>query len=287
MTYRGHTMPVTTVTLSDSLGVVISGSMDSTIRVWKLPARDHDPYAPYDSSAAIQTLEGHTDVVWDVCLLPARPERSQSPTAPNGLSRRSESTLVSVSADGTAKVWEERSGRWTLRASYSDFGEGVVPTCLAVDNQDYSRVMIGLSNGLVKVYSVQEDKEMQTLGQEGAQVNAIVSHPTMPLVVTGHEDGYLHFIDLKEGAAPTPGLLAHPAPITSLSLSPLSPMGILSASVDCSVRLWDLQRKTSLQDLTGHRQRSDEGVTHVASHPELPIVASAGADGVVRLWGAG
>lgn len=53
------------------------------------------------------------------------------------------------------------------------------------------------------------------------------------------------------------------------------------------MRLWDLQRKTSLQDLNGHRQRSNEGVTHVASHPELPIIASAGADGVVRIWGAG
>lgn len=285
-TYRGHTMPVTTVTLSDNLGVVISGSMDSTVRVWKLPPRDHDPYAPYDSSDAIQTLEGHTDVVWDVCLLPARSDRTGSTTAPNGPVRRAEGILVSVSADGTAKVWEERNGRWTLQASYSDFGEGVTPTCLAIDNQDYSRVMIGLSNGLVKVYSVQEDREVQTLGQEGSQVNAIVSHPTMPLVVTGHEDGYLHFVDPK-ASAPTPGLLAHPAPITSLALSPLSPMGVLSASVDCSVRLWDLQRKTSLQDLTGHRQRSDEGVTYVASHPELPIVASAGADGVVRLWGAG
>lgn len=87
--------------------------------------------------------------------------------------------------------------------------------------------------------------------------------------------------------APTSSLLAHPRPITSLSLSPLSPTCVLSASVDCSVRLWDLQRKTSLQDLNGHRQRSNEGVTHVASHPELPIIASAGADGVVRIWGAG
>lgn len=53
------------------------------------------------------------------------------------------------------------------------------------------------------------------------------------------------------------------------------------------MRLWDLQRKTSLQDLNGHRQRSNEGVTDVASHPELPIIASTGADGVVRIWGAG
>ena len=59
---------------------------------------------------------------------------------------------------------------------------------------------------------------------------------------------------------------------------------MLTASVDCTVRLWDLAKKTSLQEFAGHRKRSDEGVCAVASHPDLPIVASAGADGVVRLW---
>ena len=61
-------------------------------------------------------------------------------------------------------------------------------------------------------------------------------------------------------------------------------MTFISASTDCTLRLWDLNKKTSIQDLGGHRKRADEGVCAVVSHPELPIVASAGADGVVRLW---
>ncbi|RSH80896.1 uncharacterized protein EHS24_008324 [Apiotrichum porosum] len=282
-TFRGHTAAVTAVTISAPLGVVFSASMDSTIRLWRVPARDQDPYAPFDPTSAIQTLEGHTDVVWDLVLLPTRPASNNSPKRANAV----ESQLVSVSADGTAKVWEDRDGRWSLQASFSDFGDGVVPTCLSVDNHDFGRVLIGLSNGLVKAFSVAAGSEVQSYGQVGAQVNAVLSHPTLPLIVTGDEEGKLRFFDTSNPAATTPPLLAHPAPITSLALSPLSPMCILSASVDCSVRLWDLQRKTSLQDLSGHRKRSDEGVTCVASHPELPIVASAGADGVVRIWGAG
>jgi striatin 1/3/4 len=296
-TYRGHTEPVLAVAVSSALGLVFSGSADSTIRVWKIAARSDDPYAPYDPSKAVATLEGHTDAVWDVCLLPARPTANGA----HGTKPGAESQLVSVSADGTAKLWEEKDGRWSLQASFSEF-EGATPTCVSGDNQDFGRVLVGLSNGLVKLYSLEDGSELQSFGEEGSQVNAILSHPTLPLVVTGHEDGHLRFFDSKTGELPPPptrpkqanvpgaqtsSLLAHPKPITSLSLSPLSPTCVLSASVDCSVRLWDLQRKTSLQDLNGHRQRSNEGVTDVASHPELPIIASAGADGVVRIWGAG
>ncbi|BEJ11989.1 hypothetical protein CspHIS471_0204490 [Cutaneotrichosporon sp. HIS471] len=280
-TYRGHTEPVLAVAVSSTLGLVFSASADSTIRVWKLASKGDDPYAPYDPSKAVATLEGHTDAVWDVCLLPAR----SSANGTHGTKPGAESQLVSVSADGTAKLWEEKDGRWGLQASFSDF-DGATPTCVSGDNQDYGRVLIGLSNGLVKLYSLEDGSVVQTFGEEDSQVNAILSHPTLPLVVTGHEDGHLRFFDSKTGAQ-TSSLLAHPKPITSLSLSPLSPTCVLSASVDCSVRLWDLQRKTSLQDLNGHRQRSNEGVTHVASHPELPVIASAGADGVVRIWGAG
>jgi len=300
-TLRGHTAAVTAVVVSTSLNMVFSASTDTTIRLWRLPSRDHDPYAPYDPSTAVQTLEGHTDVVWDLCLLPSRPERNGANGTNSKKVSTTESQLVSVSADGTAKVWEDRGGRWSLISTFSDFGPGVVPTCLSVDNHDFSRVLIGLSNGLVKAYNVEAGREVQSFGEVGSQVNAVISHPTLPIMVSGHEDGYLRFYDTKASkyhpgqyllvanvqATSTPSPLAHPPPITSLALSPLSPMCILSASVDCSVRLWDLQRKTSLQDLSGHRQRSDEGVTHVASHPELPIVASAGADGAVRLWGAG
>lgn len=292
-TYRGHTDPVMAVAVSSTLALVFSASADSTIRVWKLATKGDDPYAPYDPSRAVATLEGHTDVVWDVCLLPARPGANGA----HGTKPGAESQLVSVSADGTAKLWEGKDGRWALQASFSDF-EGATPTCVSGDNQDFGRVLIGLSNGLVKLYSLEDGSLVQTVGEEGSQVNAILSHPTLPLVVTGHEDGHLRFFDSKTGepyltkhanvsGVQTSSLLAHPKPITSLSLSPLSPTCVLSASVDCSVRLWDLQRKTSLQDLNGHRQRSNEGVTHVASHPELPIIASAGADGVVRIWGAG
>ena len=134
-----------------------------------------------------------------------------------------------------------------------------------------------------------------------AQVNAVLSMPMVPVVIVGHEDGHLRVyannqckshrlltrVELMVASTkPKNTILAHPSPITSLSLSPSSPTHILTSSTDCTVRLWDLDKETSIQELGGHRKRSDEGVCAVTSHPEQPVIASAGADGVVRLWAA-
>ncbi|WVW83673.1 hypothetical protein I302_105694 [Kwoniella bestiolae CBS 10118] len=290
ITYRGHTAPITSIVISSALSIIFSASLDSTIRLWKLPSIHHDPYSIYDSSLAIQTLEGHTDSIWGLVLLPSREV--------NG--KKMYGKLISASSDGSIKIWSKSttsngSGEWQLKSSFSTmFNKPEIPTCLEGCNSDYGHVYVGTSRGRVLLVDTDSDegKVLQVFGEESedqnSQINAILSHPTLPAIATAGEDGYIRFYDIKSNSSsPTHSILAHPSPITSLSISPLSPTCILTSSTDCSVRLWDLGKKTCLQDLSGHRERSGEGVNMVASHPELPIVGTAGADGVVRLWGAG
>ncbi|TYJ52098.1 hypothetical protein B9479_007306 [Cryptococcus floricola] len=292
-TLRGHTAGITAVTVSSSLSTIFSASLDSTIRLWKLPPHDHDPYAPWNPTTAIQTLVGHTEAVWDICLLPSREIAKLGKEA-------TEARLVSASADGSVKLWQRSgsSSEWKLFKTFNSFGSDakgtVVPTSLAVYNLDFGKILVGTSDGTVRLWDVDTGEEVQVFGGKegegeaaGSQVNAVLSHPTLPAIITGHEDGQLRFYDAKSSSSsPTHTILAHPSPITSLALSPSSPTCILTSSSDCTVRLWDLGKKTSIQELAGHRKRADEGVCAVGSHPELPVVASVGADGVVRLWGS-
>lgn len=74
-------------------GWIFSGGQDATVRVWERGRVD--PKA---------TLEGHTDAVWSVCVLPATlgavfGQQSSNFGGPDKL------LLVSGSADGTVKVW--------------------------------------------------------------------------------------------------------------------------------------------------------------------------------------
>lgn len=79
-------------------------------------------------------------------------------------------------------------------------------------------------------------------------------------------------------------MLAHLDAVTSLSVDAAG-FALVSGSHDCSVRFWDiLGSKSCVQEITSHREKAKEGVLAVEFHPTLPIMASAGADGVVKLY---
>lgn len=80
-------------------------------------------------------------------------------------------------------------------------------------------------------------------------------------------------------------MLAHLDGVTSLSLDP-SGFTLVSAGQDCSVRFWDiLKTHLCVQESTTHREKAGEGVLDVLFHPGgMPFLASAGADGVVKIY---
>ena len=78
--------------------------------------------------------------------------------------------------------------------------------------------------------------------------------------------------------------LAHLQPITSLSIDNAG-FSLVSGSHDCSIRFWDLiDTRHCTQEAQPHREKAGEGVLDVDFHPALPFMASAGADGTVKLY---
>ena len=56
------------------------------------------------------------------------------------------------------------------------------------------------------------------------------------------------------------------------------------AGHDCSVRLWMLESRTCVQEITAHRKKSDESIYDVAFHPSKAYIASAGADALAKVF---
>jgi len=107
----------------------------------------------------------------------------------------------------------------------------------------------------------------------------------MPLLITAHEDKYIRLFDITTGQC-THSMLAHLDAVTSLAIDPAG-FFLVSGGHDCSVRFWDLlNSRACIQEATTHREKAHEGVLDVIFHPSLPILASAGADGVVKLYAA-
>ena len=100
--FRGHEGPVFSMAVSTMIppsaetelerrleyGVLYSGGFDGEIRIWGLPDRQTQPYAPFIyKNFAIGSFSGHKDSVWDIRLHPIRP------------------LLASASSDGTVRWW--------------------------------------------------------------------------------------------------------------------------------------------------------------------------------------
>ncbi len=72
--------------------------------------------------------------------------------------------------------------------------------------------------------------------------------------------------------------------VTSISLD-LTGLYLLSGGQDGTVRIWDIQTKKLVQDLSiEHRMKNDEGVNSIEHHSTKNIFASAGSDSIVKIF---
>ena len=84
--------------------------------------------------------------------------------------------------------------------------------------------------------------------------------------------------EIKDGDAN-----AHSGGIYGLSFSRESDK-FLTSSGDKTCKLWDLETKTCVQEITAHRKKFDESIFAVAFHPSKPFIASAGADALAKVF---
>ena len=81
----------------------------------------------------------------------------------------------------------------------------------------------------------------------------------------------------------TYNMVAHPASISSLSLSP-DGRELVSAGHDASLRFWSLEKRSCTQEITSHRVMRGEGVCTVVWSQDGRWVVSGGGDGVVKVF---
>ncbi|CAG8492039.1 3590_t:CDS:2 [Acaulospora colombiana] len=203
MTYRGHTAAVNSVVLGSEQRKCYSASMDSTIRVWNLPPPKREIYGPVDPSLNLTSYIGHTDAIWDLRLFP--------------ISSQNTRLLASASADGTVKIWNTEAEGSPLKCSWGYYGSnggeivnGIgrppVPTSVDFVNNDLKKIAVSFQNSIIKLFDIETGQEVLSFKSDetydntpATQINRIVSHPTIPLLFSAHEDKYIRFFDTNSG----------------------------------------------------------------------------------------
>ncbi|XP_072283703.1 striatin-3 isoform X3 [Pyxicephalus adspersus] len=269
-TFRAHIGPVLSLVVSSNGEHCYSGGLDATIQWWKMPSPNVDPYDTYDPSVLAGTFVGHTDAVWGL---------SHSGTR---------ESLLSCSADGTVRLWSPPESKPCV-GTYNGNKEHGIPTSVDFIGCDPAHAVASFTSGCIVVYDLETSQSLLQLSSPtdssvpfNGHINKVVSHPTLPVTIAAYEDRHIKFFDNKSGKT-IHSMVAHLDAVTSLAVDP-NGIYLMSGSHDCSIRLWNLDSKTCVQEITAHRKKLDESIYDVAFHPSKAFIASAGADALAKVF---
>jgi WD40 repeat protein/serine/threonine protein kinase len=196
----------------------------------------------------------HSDAVWGLVF------------SPNG------KLLASGSRDGTIVLWDLRSGT-QIRALR---GHSRSPSRIQF-SPDGKFLAAGGESGNIKRWDVAGANEANPLPGHSGVVRCVAFSPDGKLLASGGEDRSVCLHDVVTG-----GLRKLPVPAAVHDVG-FSPDGRTMAAVcdgpDAAVCLWDLEsmQETTWQGHGGH-------IHGLAFSPTMPVLATSGEDGTVKLW---
>uniref|UniRef100_A0A674CGH6 Striatin n=1 Tax=Salmo trutta TaxID=8032 RepID=A0A674CGH6_SALTR len=258
-TFRAHQGAVLCVVMSSTGEQCFSGGVDGTIQSWNTPNPNLDPYDSYEPTVLRGALCGHTDSVWGLVY--------------SGVHQR----LLSCSGDGTVRLWDASNTKPAL-ATFQNIEFGV-PSSVDLVCSDPAHMVTSFTSGQIGLFNMETE---QLVLSTRCQINKVLSHPTLPITITAEEDRHIKFFDNNTGKL-IHSMVAHLDAVTSLAVDP-NGLYLMSGSHDCSIRLWNLETKTCIQEFTAHRKKNDESIHDVAFHPSKAYIASAGADALAKVF---
>jgi striatin 1/3/4 len=226
----------------------------------------------------------------------SRPNSDASPTCITALSPSGESFVVSYS-DAAIIVYDTRTGEEIGSMASLETYDGTVYT--------------GVNAIVATTVGLDQSPHQGGLGEDDAGGGptgggrAMAGSGVEGVIISGHEDRFIRFFDANSGKfwvhqSPFPtftslhdidvivgqctyNMLAHPAAISSLSLSP-DGRELVSAGHDASLRFWSLEKRSCTQEITFHRIMRGEGVCSVVWSQDGRWIVSGGGDGVVKVF---
>ena len=210
---EGHTGQVTTV-VKISEDIVVSGSVDKTLRVWNIKTGEEP-----------KVLEGHTGPVYVAIKM-------------------SEKIVVSGSGDGTLRVWDINNGKClhTLK--------GHTDSVCTVTKISENIVVSGSYDDTLRVWNIETGTCLHTLKGHAGAVN-VVTKMSENIIVSGSSDNTLRVWNIKNEENNCIQVLeGHTEPVTSVTK--MSENIVVSGSNNKTLRVWNIKTGKYLKVLTGH-----------------------------------
>lgn len=238
----------------DGGSLVMTGESDVLPEVWKIP--QIEPVEAADSPRKLLTLEGH-----------------QGPV--RGLTySRDGSLIASGSFDGTAKVWDVKTGE-----ELDTFAGHKGDVLWVAFSPDGTRLVSAGEDKTIRIWEVKTGKELFVLKRHHLGVLIAVFSPDGTRFATGADDGSAKIWDTASGKEIFS--LTHPGTVFGVAFSP-DGRRLATASNTEIVKVWDALSGKELFHFSGHTS----SIVSIAFSPDGKRLATASRDGTAKLWDA-
>jgi WD40 repeat protein len=295
-TFSGHTAGVTSVAALTDGKRVLSASNDFTLKLWDIK-----------TASTLRTFTGHTREVTAVALLPAGQHCLSASldtnlklwNLENGSELRTYSghsaavSAVAVQTDGkrflsasydrTLKLWDIETSREIC--TFAGHKDSVTDVAILADGK---RAISSSKDNTLILWNLESGNPIRSFSGHTAAVSSVVLHPDGHRVFSASLDNTIKLWDLETGKATH----SIPRPF-DFAGSPGSYIGediavalladgrrAISASADCTFKLWDLETGLTERSFTGHMNP----VKAMAVLEDDKRAVSVSTDGLLKLW---
>ena len=251
---------------------VAAGMSESYIRVWRMDGKAiisaTDP--PDKQPSQSRRLIGHSGPVYGVSFSPAIGSEDDSSEASSTKPKH----LLSCSMDKTVRLWSLET--WTCVVVYRGHDQPVWDVTWGPFGHYF---LTGSLDRTARLWRTDHINYLRMFAGHEKDVDTVGFHPNGVYTFTGSSDRTVRMWQISNGYC-VRMFTGHTGNLTSLAASP---NGKLLASADDAgtIILWDLGSGRLKKRMRGHARG---GVWSLTWGLESTVIASAGADGTVRIW---
>lgn len=284
-TFTGHQGYVHSIAVSPDGKLVVSGSSDTMVKLWRLEdqkllkvlsGRGGYVYSVAFTSDGARVVSGHMDGalrVWDVAGDGEKPQvlKGHEDRVYAVVCSRTTSLMCSAGMDGLVHVWDQR----TLRELDRLMGHTERIYALAV-SADGTRLASAGMDRTVRVWDLGKLKEVGRLVGHSDRVYALAFSPDGRRLVTGSMDMTLKVWEL-ETMRETATMSGHAGYVYSVAVSADNRCAV-SGGMDKAIKFWDLATRKEIRSIAGH----DGSISCMGITREHLVTGSY--DSTLRLW---
>ncbi len=244
-TLKGHSNFVSSVAISPNGITLVSGSYDTTLKVWNLA-----------TGMEINTLDGNAGSVHSVAI------------DPDGV------TLASGNGNNTILLWNLLTGQQmtTPLKGHSSSVESVAIS------RDGKMLASGSFDGTIKLWSLPAGIEVNSIKAHSSLVKSLAFSPSGETLASGSEDNTIKLWNLANKQV-IHILKGHSQAVQSVAFAS-DGKTLASGSSDDTIKLWNPATGVEIKTLKGH----SHSVNSVAFSFDGKILASGSSDNTIKLW---